>query len=304
MSDTPHPNAPFDRDLVRRHRDRAAPMLDQADFLLRHGAALLADRLHDTTRTFQYAVDLGCHGGEVGADLPAGKVAWMAAFDPAIAMARRVHGGADTAAAVADEDLLPLADGSVDLVLSNLSLHWVNDLPGALIQINRALKPDGLFVATLFGGTTLVELREVLTETESRLAGGASPRISPMVGLRDAAGLLQRAGFALPVADVETVTVTYPDLFALVRDLRAMGETAAHGYRTRRPTTREFWMEAGAVYRDRFSDADGRLEATFQIITLTGWAPGPGQPRPKRPGSATARLADALGTDEEVLPSG
>ena len=191
-----------------------------------------------------------------------------------------------------------VADASFDLVVSNLVLHWVNDVPGALVQINRALRPDGLFLATLLGGESLWQLRQVLVEAESRVLGGASQRVSPYIQLRDAAGLLQRTGFALPVADAETVTVTYESLFRLIADLRGMGQTAAHRLRDRRIPPRRFWIEAAAIYQERFGTADGRIEASFELITLTGWAPDASQPRPKRPGSATASLADALGTRE------
>jgi SAM-dependent methyltransferase len=199
---------------------------------------------------------------------------------------------------VGEEEALPFAAGSFDLVVSTLGLHWTNDLPGALWQICRVLRPDGLLLAVLFGGETLWELREALTRAELEIASGAAPRISPFADLRDAGGLLQRAGFALPVVDGELLTVTYPDVFALMRELRALGETNALRTRLRRPTARAIFLRAAEIYRQRFGDAAGRIPASFQIITLTGWAPAAGQPQPLRPGSATTRLAEALGTVE------
>ena len=300
MSETSQADV-FDRLLVRRHRNRAAAGNWTAhDFLVGHGAGLLVDRLDDVVRHFPMALDLGCHGGELAAVLGGrAGVERVITADAAPAMARLArtrcphHPGV-----VAEEEALPFADGVFDLVVSNLALHWVNDLPGALIQANLALRPDGLFLATLLGGQTLWQMRQVLVDAEGLVMGGASQRLSPYVQLRDAAGLLQRAGFALPVADCETVTVTYDSLFRLIADLRGMGQTAAHRLRDRRIPPRRFWVEAAALYRERFGTPDGRIEATFEIITLTGWAPDASQPRPKRPGSATHSLADALGTVE------
>jgi SAM-dependent methyltransferase len=202
----------------------------------------------------------------------------------------------------ADEEALPFAPDSFDAVLSNLSLHWVNDLPGALAQIRRILRPDGLLLASLLGGRTLEELRLCLLEAESEVAGGASPRVSPSMETRDAGALLQRAGFALPVADADLIDVSYPDALALMRDLRGMGETNATAGRTRRFTRREVVLRAAAIYARRFARPDGRIRASFEIVTLTGWAPAPSQPQPLRPGSAAARLADALGVAE--IPAG
>ena len=300
MTTTDHARV-FDRAIVRRHRDRAAAGWAGHDFLARHGAGLLVDRLDDVVRLFPSVLDLGCHGGELSA-LLAGRagVASLVQADAAPAMAAGAHRqGAAGATIAADEEWLPFADGAFDLVVSNLSLHWVNDLPGALVQINHALRPDGLFLATLLGGETLWQLRQVLVEAEARVMGGGSPRVSPFVQLRDGAGLLQRAGFALPVADAETVTVTYENLFRLIADLRGMGQTAAHHLRGRRPPPRRFWAEAAALYAERFGLSSGRIEASFEIVTLTGWAPDASQPKPKRRGSATQSLADALGTIEQ-----
>jgi SAM-dependent methyltransferase len=290
----------FDRPLLRRRRARAAARLEEHDFLFAHVAERLADRLDDVARSFSRGLDLGCHGGEVahalGPRLPEGL---FVQCDPAAAMARRAADRTGRPALVGDEDLLPFAEESFDLVVSNLSLHWVNDLPGALIQANRALKPDGLFLGAMLGGETLKELRRVLIEAELEVTGGASPRLSPFAELRDMAGLLQRAGFALPVADGETVTVTYPDAFRLFADLRGMGETNAALNRNPAPPPRAFWAEAARRYHALFADPDdGRIPASFQIIYLIGWAPHESQQKPLRPGSAKASLAEALGSAE------
>jgi SAM-dependent methyltransferase len=199
---------------------------------------------------------------------------------------------------VADEARLPLADESVDLVVSALSLHWVDDLVGAMIQIRRALKPDGLFLGALFGGATLTELRQCLTEAEVDLTGGAGPRVSPFLDAYDGAALLQRAGFALPVSDVDTLTVRYDHPLKLLADLRAMGETSVLHDRPGRPLTRRVLARACELYAERFASPDGRVTATFEIVTLTGWAPHPDKQQPLRPGSAKMRLADALHTTE------
>ena len=198
----------------------------------------------------------------------------------------------------ADEEAMPFGAGAFDLVLSNLSLHWVNDLPGALAQIRHCLKPDGLFLAALLAGDTLTELRDALIEAEIAVAGGASPRVSPVADMRDLAGLLQRAGFALPVVDRDSITVTYADAFRLMADLRGMGETNATAARSRHPARRALFLEAAARYRAGHGDPQGRVPATFQVVYLTAWAPHDSQQKPLRPGSATARLADALGAAE------
>jgi SAM-dependent methyltransferase len=202
------------------------------------------------------------------------------------------------AAIAADEEALPFAQGSLDLVASSLALHWVNDLPGALAQIRRVLKPDGLFLAAMFGGQTLAELRQVLTEAELAVTGGAAPRVSPMVDLADAAGLLQRAGFALPVADRDVLTVAYKDLLALLRDLRGMGETNAVRLRANRPLGPAILAEAAARYERLHGHEGGHIRARFEILYLSGWAPASSQQKPLRPGAASGRLADALGVTE------
>jgi SAM-dependent methyltransferase len=262
----------FDRRQVRRQRDRAAAALDRHDFLFRESADRLIDRLEDVTRGFPLALDLGCHDGALATRLK-GRfgVERLVAADLSPAMAC-LAGAADLRVA-ADEEMLPFAASRFDLVVSNLSLHWVNDLPGALLQIRRTLKPDGLFLASLLGGETLRELRHCLLEAELEEEGGAGPRVSPFVEVRDAGALLQRAGFALPVADVENVAVTYGDPFTLLADLRGMGEGNALAARRRSLSRRATIGRAMALYQQRHADQDGRLPATFQIVTLTGWNP-------------------------------
>jgi len=236
----------------------------------------------------------------------------MIAVDPLIGAAlgrsplsagspRRRGSDRDTGAALdvaADEEALPFADSSLDLVVSGLALQAVNDLPGALLQIRRALRPDGLFLAALLGGDTLAELRQSFAAAESDLEGGASPRVAPFPDLRDMGALLQRAGFALPVVDADRVTVRYASPLNLLRDLRRMGAANPLVERRRVPLRRATLMRAMEVYAGRFADADGKVRATFEIIWLSGWAPHESQQRPLRPGSAAARLADALGTAE------
>ena len=287
----------FDRRIKRRHRDRAAPRLTDHDFLHREVAERLLDRLDDIRRAFPLALDLGAHGGHV-ARLLAGRhgVETLIQSDLSERMARRLGGFA----VVADEEALPFAEKRFDLIFSNLALHWVNDLPGALLQIRRCLKPDGLFLGALLGGRTLGELREALLAAEIEIAGGAGPRVSPFADVGDLGGLMQRAGFALPVVDSDTITVEYSDALALMRDLRGMGESNAVADRPRGFRRREIPARAAVLYEEMFGSEGGRVPATFQIIYLTGWAPdAKTQQQPLRPGSAAARLADALGSEEK-----
>jgi len=284
----------FDRKLLRERRRRAAPNLGAHDFLLSEVGERLVDRLADVTRHFPLALDLGCRDGLLARTLAGrGGIETLLQCDlsQSGALGARRHGPAF----VADEELLPVRSECLDAILSNLSLHWVNDLPGALAQIRDALKPDGLFLASMFGAGTLGELRTCLMEAELAESGGVSPRVSPFAGLRDAAGLLQRAGFALPVADSDTITVTYPDLFRLLADLRGMGETNLLLDRLKHPTRRAIFARAAALYHERFADADGRLRVTFQILFLTGWAPHESQQQPAKRGSGKTSLRDVLG---------
>jgi SAM-dependent methyltransferase len=296
MTESTSPIKVFEPRLARVHRTRAAGRLNEHDFLFRAVAERLADRLSDVKRTFQLALDLGCHGGEFGEIVGArGGIETLIQCDPAPAMARRAGGPA----LAAEADALPFGEGQFDLIVSNMSLHWVNDLPGALIQVRRALKPDGLFLAALAGGGTLGELRGALLEAETELAGGASPRVSPFIDLRDAGALLQRAGFALPVADGDLIPVRYENALKLMADLRGMGEANALAAMPRHFTRRSIILRAAEVYRERHEGTDGRIPASFQIVYLTGWAPDPSQQKPLKPGSATTRLADALGAEEK-----
>ncbi len=275
----------FDRIVVRRHRDRAAPLVGRVEDVLRDCAERLLDRLDDTTRRFTLALDVGGRG--VVAPLLRARGIVTVTCDLSPAMARLDGSGL---AVAGDEEFLPFAPASFDLVVASLSLHWVNDLPGALIQLRRALRPDGLLLASLPALGTLAELRAALTDAEIGLAGGASPRVSPFPELRDCASLLQRAGFALPVADIEDLRLLYADPMDLARDLRAAGETNALALRDRGPTPASLLPRALAA----LPRAGERHAATLRFAVLTGWAPGPGQPKALRPGSAATSLASVL----------
>ncbi len=328
-SPTPTPSpAPFDRRAVRLHRDRAAPGFLENNFLFRETESRLVERLGDIRRHFSHILDLGCHRGGLGQRLARGGGAKsrVVQCDLSPVMARlarddgRGNGVSTTGAATisatvcADEEALPFAEGTFDLIVSNLSLHWVNDLPGTLAQVRRALKPDGLFLACLLGGATLFELRGALMEAELAMEGGASPRVSPFADVRDAGDLLTRAGFALPVADLDTIIVSFAGALELMRDLKGMGEANAVAERPRTLSRRQTLAEAARLYpQARIGDGTGdgtgrgRIEASFDVIWLAGWAPDPGQPKPLAPGSATTRLAHALDTHERPAgetPSG
>jgi SAM-dependent methyltransferase len=294
----------FDRATLRARLDRAAPGYGGADFLKRRAAEDAVIRLEAIMREFPLAVDLGARNGAfrdaLAASDAAAKVGVLIEADLSSAMLA----GRGGPRLVADEERLPFAYGRLDLVVSTLALHWTNDVVGALIQIRRALKPDGLFVGALLGGSTLTELRHSLVEAEIEMTGGAGSRVSPFADAHDAAGLLQRAGFALPVADVDKVTVRYAHPLKLLADLRAMGETSVLAERHPKPLTRRVLGRAFEIYIEKFAEPDGRIPATFEILTLTGWTPDASQQKPLRPGSAKMRLADALGTVEQPLPRG
>jgi SAM-dependent methyltransferase len=276
----------FDGALQRRRLDRALAE-GPADFLLARAADDLTDRLALVKRDFGIAVDIGTPGPHAVAAVRAATVLRLAPTEASL-------GRGSFAGVVGDPERLPLGENAFDLAVSLLALHQVDDLPGALIQIRRALKPDGLFIAALPGGDTLTELRECLLVAESETMGGVSPRVAPLADARALGGLLQRAGFALPVVDSDRFTVRYNDMFALMRDLRAFGATNALIDRSRRFARRELFARAAAFYAERFADPDGRLRATFEILWLSGWAPHPSQPRPLKPGSAKMRLEDAV----------
>lgn len=290
MSEPAAPPLMFDAPLHRRWLARAHGA-GAADFLLRRAALELEDRLSAVKRDFHLRVDFGTPGpdaAQVLAARPGGSWAQLAPLPAAL-----WRGGA-----VAGLEAAPLAPAGVDLIVSLLALHQVNDLPGALVQARQALRPDGLFLACLPGGRTLAELRHSLAAAEAEISGGASPRVIPFADLRDLGGLMQRAGFALPVVDSDPVTVRYSDIFGLMRDLRAMGAANALIARSRTFLRRDVLFRAAAIYAERFADADGRIRATFELMWLSGWAPHESQRPPLKPGSARMRLADALGVKQ------
>ena len=279
----------FDRALLRRRRLRALASGPET-FLIDRAAADLAERLGAVLRQFEVAVDLGTPTDAVRDALSDNAAIGM--LVGASALSRRAP------AIVADEEALPLRDGSLDLVVSALALQFVNDLPGALVQIRRALKPDGLFLAALLGGDTLGELRQAFAAAESEVEGGVSPHVAPFADVREMGALLQRAGFALPVTDVERLTVRYSSPFILMGELRRMGATNALAERRRTPLRRATLQRMAEIYAQRFADPDGKIRATFEVIWLSGWAPHESQQKPLQPGSAKTRLADALRTVE------
>jgi SAM-dependent methyltransferase len=282
VKDMPSSPTIFDRQLLRRRLARARA-LGAATFLIDRVAQELGERLSVVLRTFERAADLGTPNDAVARVLAeSGKVG-------TVISARSV---------AMDEEALPFAEGSLDLVTSALALQFINDLPGTLIQIRRALKPDGLFLAALVGGDSLNELREAFAQAESEIEGGVSPRVAPFADLRELGALLQRAGFALPVIDSDKLTARYQDVFALMHDLRRMGATNILRERRRAPLRCATLKRVSEIYAERFADADGRLRATFEIVWLSGWAPHDSQQKPLKPGSAAQRLADALGARE------
>ena len=284
----------FDRPLARLRLARAHAQ-GAASFLLDHIAAEFPERLSAILRPFPRVLDLGTPGPALMQALTSRPSALLVHAGPVPAA---LDGGVRL---VADEEALPFAPASFDLVVSALALQGVNDLPGALVQIRRVLAADGLFMGCLIGGQSLQELRLALAEAEEAITGGVSPRVAPFADLRDMGGLLQRAGFALPVTDVDTLTVRYSSMFGLLRDLRGMGATNALVARDRRPLRRAVLMRAAEIYQSRFADPDGRLRATFDFVWLSGWAPHESQQKPLQPGSAKARLADALGAVERKV---
>lgn len=289
----------FDRALRARRRDRAASTaakgarFSEAAYLNDEAAQGIAERLAPITRAFPEAAVFGAADGRYAAAL-AGRfgIERLRSFETAPGLA--AQGGA----AVGDLDPSPLASESVDLIVAGLELHAVDDPVGALIQARRALRPDGVFLGCLFAGETLQELRGALAAAEAEIEGGLSPRVAPMADLRALGGLLQRAGFALPVADADRITVWLPSPLHLMRDLRAMGESNALIGRRRGFLRRDLLARAAALYVERHARADGKVPATVEIAYLLGWAPGPDQPKALRPGSAKTRLADALGVPE------
>jgi SAM-dependent methyltransferase len=285
----------FDRALLRRRRARFAGEMSEHEPLLAHVAAEIADRIGTILREFPLALDLGAFHGLLGrtiAALPSvGEMLYAESVPALAALCPRP-------AIVCDEELLPFVDESLSLIVSGLALHRVNDLPGALVQIRRALRPDGVFLAAALGSRSLHELRQTLIKAEDELHGGASPRVAPFADVREYGALLQRAGFALPVTDVELLTVTYPSPRALMREIRALGGGNVMAARRKVPLPRGTLERAEEIYRERHSTPEGKITASFEIVYLTGWAPHASQQKPLAPGSAKARLADALHTVE------
>ena len=279
--------------LARKRRALAHPV-DGADFLMRRTAEELADRLGAVERRFGTAAVLFCQTPAAAEMLAeSGKVTDIVRVEMDTAFL--IGGGTGL---IAPFETVPFEPESLDLAVSLLSLQAMNDIPGMLIQIRRALRPDGLFLGAFAGAGTLFELRESLLAAETELYGGASPRVVPFTDVRDAGALLQRAGLALPVADVETVTVRYPNLFGLMADLRAMAETSALTDRSRRPGSRKLFARAAEIYAERFSDPDGRVRASFSIVWMSGWAPDASQQKPLKPGSAKVSLKTILEAPE------
>lgn len=288
----------FDRALLRRRRGRAASGMASHAFLLDRFRDDVDERLSLIKRTFGRALVIGSHQGRFTEMLKRHGIGLVIETDTSEVLLPP----AGTLALTADEELLPFADASFDLVVAPLTLQYVNDVPGTLIQIRRCLKPDGLFIGGLLGGSTLNELRRAWLEAETEVTGGVSPRVAPFADVRDLGGLLQRSGFALPVVDADVVRVRYPSPLALIQELRAMGAGNVLNDRRRVPVTRRLLMRAVEVYADRFADPDQRIPATFETLVMTAWAPHESQQKPLQPGSATAPLADVLGTKERPLP--
>ena len=293
----------FDMRALRRNRQRAAASYDKFAFLKNEAALRLADRIDLIRRDFDWCLDLGAHDGRLRQHLaPLGKIKTIVQSDPAANFSNNFlpSNMNPTASLFAVHDLttLPFAHKSFDAVLSCLNLHWVDDLPGLFAQIRRLLRPDGLCLVNFLGGDSLHELRASLIAAEQDITGGFSPRCAPMADIRDVGGLLVRAGLALPVADSDRLTVNYPNMFRLMRDLRGMGEQNVLLGRLRHPTKRAVFVRAAEIYQDKFGLANGSIPASFEIITLTGWAPHESQQKPLRPGSARTRLASAVDSDE------
>lgn len=281
----------FDRKIIRKNRNRAASQLADHGFLVDWSLKQLQDRLSVIKRTFPLALQIGARSHEFNAKEFG--IESLYTLD----LAEKLHIDVQ-----ADEELLPFAPETFDLILSPLNLHTTNDLPGVLSQIKYCLKADGLFIATMLGGETLYELREMMNKIEMDLYGGISPRIAPFADMPQMGNLMQRAGFNLPVIDSEKITVTYDNIFKLMKDLRLMGESNALMSRRKIFSHKNFFTRVAAEYAEKFSEEDGRIKTTFEIIFLSGWAPHESQQKPLKPGSAKNKLADALQTKEQSLP--
>jgi NADH dehydrogenase [ubiquinone] 1 alpha subcomplex assembly factor 5 len=293
---TANPARIFDRNLLRQRRDRAAAGIGDFDFLLQDVAGRLSERLDVIKKQFPLMLDLGGGHGVLAKRLIEREgTETVISTDISLPMAKQ----SPALSVVADEEALPFKPGSLDAVVSNLSLQWVNDLPGAMVQIRQALKADGLFMAAVLGGESLKELREALMQAELAITLGVSPRVSPFIDLRDMGALLQRAGFALPVVDADIITVDYSSPLKLMQDLRGMGASNALYSRLTRPTRRSVLAETARLYSEKFATPAGRVPATFQVVYAIGWNPHASQQKPLKPGTAQVRLADALKTEEK-----
>jgi len=286
----------FDRRAVRMHRDRAATNFADYDFLLQEVAERLLDRLDDLTYQFPLALDLGCHTGELGKAIKGrGGVETLIQCDLSKPMVEQAQG----LKVVADEEFLPFGGGKFDLIMSCLSLHWINDLPGAFLQIRQALKDDGLFLGAMLGGDSLFELRNSLAQAEMDQEGGVSPRFSPLARVQDIGNLLQRAGFALPVVDTDVITVSYGDPFKLLKDLRGMGESNAVLQRRKNFSRRNTLMAAVERYMADHAGPDGRVPATFDVLFIAAWTPAPNQQKPMVRGTGEIDLGNFLNSDKK-----
>ena len=295
----PSPEALIDDRAHIRNRDRAAANFDQFDFLKQAVTERIMDRIDTIRRDLPHVLDIGCHNGVLTEALLASpKITSVSAMDPSPEMARLTKQRCGVDVVAAPYDAIPFDGQQFDGIFSAFALHWANDLPGVLIQLRQRLKPDGVMVVALAGGETLGGLRAAMASAESEVSGGMSPRVLPMGDIRDMGGLISRAGLTMPVADSDTITVTYEHLFRLMADLRAMGESNAMNSRVKRMTGKSLLMRAAEIYQQRFGTDDGRISVDFEIITLTGWAPDASQPQPLKPGSAQQSLASALGVED------
>jgi SAM-dependent methyltransferase len=280
----------FDRNLVKKRRNRAAPYLSEHGFLFDWSISQISERLNDIKRSYNSALKIGQRGD--GFDKEAYGIKEFYTLDIADKLSPNV---------IADEEVFPFATNSFDLVLSALNLHSINDLPGVLNQIKNSLKDDGLFIAALLGGETLHELRDVINLAEQEIVGGVSPRVAPFADMQQMGALMQRAGFNLPVIDSDKITVSYDNVFKLFKDLRLMGEGNTMLGRQKKYVGKEFFMKVAEDYSNKYAENNGRIVATFEIIFLIGWKPHESQQKPLKPGSAKQRLSNALKTEEEIL---
>ena len=283
----------FDRQLIRRRRRRVSQLdWERHRFLFDEVSDRLAERVLDVSRQFDQALDMGCHDGAFGQRLLGyNRISRLVSADLSLDLLSDDHPGDKV---IMDDEFFPFKAQQFDLIGSVLSLHWVNDLPGTLIQVSRCLKADGLFLGAMFGADTLIELKDCLVQAEIEVKGGMSPRVSPFLDVRDAGSLMQRAGFALPVTDTDTLTFKYQNAFALMHELRGMGEASALVERLKTFTGRRVLLRAAEIYQEKYQGSDGQIPATFQIVYLGGWAPHENQQQPLKPGSAKSSLRDVL----------